>query len=198
MLKKNVFLLVCLMLVPLFAEDVISSLIKKVQTEPVEMSFDLEIFWAIREKTEKKSGDLLLSGEDYFDLSLGTSRWVSDGVSVWQYSEKNNQLVIKSFLDMDMSLHPSSMFERFGKKQFEEVSLEKKHIYRWSDAEDLEYSRIDVMLSKDKKTFEWILFVDPEGNETRYTFSKMEFLSSVEDDRFTFVAPEGVEVFDER
>lgn len=183
---------------PIYAKDAVTSLLHKVQKKPVEMSFTLEIYWSVREKTDKKKGSLLLDGEENFDIELGKSRWVSDGVTVWQYSEKNNQLVIRNFLDMDLSLHPSSMFERFGKRTFSPVSEGKEKVYRWTSSEDLEYSKIDVVLSADNQKFERIIFVDLDENTTTYNFSSMKFLTSVEEDRFTFSAPEGVEIFDER
>ena len=191
-------LLLFSLLSPLFAQKELTSLLKKIQNDPVEMEFSLEIYWSVREKTEKKKGSLLLAGEENFDLTLEKSRWVSDGVTVWQYSEKNSQLVIRNFFDMDFSLHPSTMFERFGSRKFKEITENDNTILRWSSDEDLEYRKIDVKLSDDNNRFESILFVDLEDNESRYIFKKMLFLDSVEESRFVFTTPKDVEVFDER
>ncbi len=184
--------------VPAAAQKELTALLDKIRNEPVEMTFSLEIYWSIREKSEKKKGNLLLAGEDNFDLSLDKSRWVSDGVTVWQYSDKSDQLVIRSFMDMDFSLHPSTMFDRFGERKFKSIREDDDDIFRWADVDDPEYSRIDLKFNDKKNSFKWILFVDKDGNESRYRFSKMEFLKAVDEDRFTFTAPEGTEVFDER
>lgn len=198
MRSSVLFLLIVLLSSPIFAQKELVKLLERIQKDPVEMEFSLEIYWSVREKTEKKKGKLALSGEDNFDLTLDKSQWVSDGVTVWQYSSKSEQLVIRSFLDMDFSLHPSTMFERFGKRTFDKVSENGENLFRWSSDSDPEYSRIDVKLSDDSKRFETILFVDKDENESRYLFSKMDFVDSFGDERFTFTAPEGAEVFDER
>lgn len=198
MRSSVLFLLILSLVIPIFAQKDLENLLERIQKDPVEMEFSLEIYWSVREKTEKKKGKLALSGEDNFDLTLNKSQWVSDGITVWQYSSKSEQLVIRSFLDMDFSLHPSTMFERFGKRSFDKVTEDESDIYRWSSESDPEYSRIDVKLSDDNQRFETILFVDTEENQSRYTFSEMKFVDSFSDDRFTFTAPEGAEVFDER
>ncbi len=192
-------LLLCLSFMsPLFAQKELTSLLKKIQNDPVKMEFSLEIYWAIREKTEKKKGSLLLSGDENFDLTLEKSRWVSDGVTVWQYSENSGQLVIRNFFDMDFSLHPSTMFERFGSRKFKEITENDITLLRWSDDKDLEYRKIDVVLSADKKSFESILFVDLDENESRYIFKKMQFLESIDESLFVMTTPKNAEVFDER
>jgi len=176
----------------------LTSLLEKVQTEPAEMEFDLEIYWSIREKKESKEGELLIQGDEEFDFTLDNSRWISDGVTVWQYSESNNQLVIKNFFDLGRSLRPATMFNRFANRDFEQVTVDNETFWRWTGNDDPDYIRIDVLLSDDGDAFEWILFVDSDENESRYEFSSMTFLESVADSCFVFTAPEGVEVFDER
>ncbi len=194
---RTLLLSICLMISVAGANE-LTSLLEKVQTEPAEMEFELEIFWSIREKTESKDGKLLIRGDEEFDFTLDNSRWISDGVTVWQHSEENNQLVIKNFFDLGMSLRPATMFDRFSNRNFEQVSVEGESIWRWVGSDDPDYTRIDVLLSDNGDVFEWILFVDADDNESRYEFDSMNFLDSVDDSQFVFTVPEGVEVFDER
>ncbi len=194
---RTLLLSICLMISVAGANE-LTSLLEKVQTEPAEMEFELEIFWSIREKTESKDGKLLIRGDEEFDFTLDKSRWISDGVTVWQHSDENNQLVIKNFFDLGLSLRPATMFDRFSNRNFEQVSIDDESIWRWIGTDDPDYTRIDVLLSDDGSAFEWILFVDSDENESRYEFDSMNFLDSVDDSQFVFTIPEGVEVFDER
>ncbi|MFW6254101.1 MAG: LolA family protein, partial [Chitinivibrionales bacterium] len=73
----------------------------------MQISFDLSIFWAVRERTEEKKGELYVSPGDKFRAEVGQTIWVSDGQTYWQYSKAANQVVIKDLLDVDLSMHPS-------------------------------------------------------------------------------------------
>lgn len=181
----------------LFASDDISTILSKIETKGLSTKFNLDIYWSIREKKESKKGKLILKG-DNFRFSLGKSEWVSNGVVFWQYSQKNNQVVIRNFLDIDYSMLPASIFERFENKKFKKIEDNGKTLYRWSDSTDLEYNRIDVELTDDKSKFTSILFVDKDDNRSTYTFSDMKYLDSVDENIFEFVPPKDAEIFDER
>ena len=198
MIKKILLVTLIFVTLGVAQETPLQKVLKRIENEPVSMKFNLSIFWAIREKTEKKKGSLLLGGDDQFRVTLGESSWISDGVVVWQYSKKNRQVVIKNFLDLDASMLPSSIFDRFNSRTFSKVKEVDDTYYTYRDSKDLEYKRIDIQLTKNKQNIESILFVDTDDNESKYIFSDIKFLKNVDSSEFKFTAPDGVEVFDER
>ena len=62
---------------------------------------------------EKKSGSLQLMPGDKFRLTIGSTEWISDGHTYWQYNEKTSQVIIKNLLDVDLSMHPSQMIKTY-------------------------------------------------------------------------------------
>ena len=79
----------------------------------VTATFDLNIYWNVRERDEKKSGELLIAPGDRFRVTLGREVFVSDGKTFWQYSERNSQVIVRNFADIDPSTLPSKMLSSF-------------------------------------------------------------------------------------
>ena len=180
----------------LLTAESFDTILKKIQKSPVELVFTLDIWWSVREKMEKKRGTLLLAPQNRFDLTLGTSRWTSDGKTVWNYSAAQKQVVIRRFNEADLALNPSSLFARFNGKSFTVVAG-KTGLLQWK-GKDSEYQQIFVQLSPDGSKINRLEFTDNESNKSTFTFSKMNFPSSVNTKKFTFVHPAGTEVLDER
>ncbi len=170
---------------------------KRIQKEPVDLAFNLEIFWSVREKTEKKKGTVLLADNNRFDLALGGTRWICNGTTLWQYSASEKQLIIQKAASMDNSMQPAKLFDHFVGRDFKVIPTKSGEILRW-EGKDKEFLKIEVKLSADGKKIGSVLFVDLENNESRYSFTKMIFPKSVDSKRFTFTKPAGTEVFDER
>lgn len=166
------------------------------------LAFDLTIFWSVRERYEKKSGELIYSPGEKFRLTLGNTSWVSNGQTYWQYSKKTNQVVIKSLLDIDLSLHPSSMMQSFLSYTFSTYSSDDKTIVlKWegdSKNSDLPYKKIVINVDRKKMEISELTVIDDDGNESRYTFKKAKFGGAEPASIFEFSIPEGVDVLDTR
>jgi hypothetical protein len=72
-------------------------------------SFDVKIFWKIREKEETKHGKIVVAPSSRFRIGLGESEWVSDGTTMWQYDKSPSpQVIIRQLASCDPSqLHPA-------------------------------------------------------------------------------------------
>lgn len=166
------------------------------------LSFDLTIFWSVREKYEKKSGNLVFSPGEKFRLTLGNSTWVSNGQVYWQYSKKTNQVVIKNLLDLDLDLHPSSMMQSFLSYPFTvHASDDKAIVFQWrgeSKNSDFPYKKIVVNVDKKEILINELIVTDDDNNESRYTFKKSKLGGVVQASVFEFEIPEGVDVLDMR
>jgi outer membrane lipoprotein-sorting protein len=167
------------------------------------LQFDLEIYWAIREKTEKKSGKVQLADGDKFRARVGNTVFVSDGVTYWQYNEGSNQAVIKDLLDVDLSMHPSQLISEYLTQRDYTV---KEHngnqaILVWqapqSDAPAGEQS-ITAVVDTNNNLIKKLTVVDKTGNTSAYTFTKIKLDSAIAPETFTFIVPQGANVLDTR
>jgi chaperone LolA len=169
----------------------------------LEVQFNLEIFWKIREKTEHKTGALFVGPKDRFRLELDKTVWVSDGRTYWQYSKATGQVVIKHLQDIDLSMHPSQVINTYlnsftfvikeqneqeavlsGKPAAADKTAEAREVTLWVDAK--------------KAVLKKLFVVDKNGNESTYTFTKTRIGADIAQSTFTFKVPEGASVLDTR
>lgn len=201
--KKLVTIVVMLFAVSLFADtnSVLNVIRKKYgENSYVDMEFDLTIFWAIREKYEKKSGKLTYAPDDNFYLKLGHSTWISNGQTYWQYSDRTNQVVIKGLLDVDVSMHPSSMLKNFLKKSFKQDESNEKEIVLTFASNDKKsnYKKITLRINKKRMEISELVTVDSDQNESRYVFKKVKLGEKPSPAQFEFTIPQGADILDTR
>ncbi len=202
-MKTVLFSLVIMTLVSLSSAETnsLTKLLTKVETTPVEMKFDLKIFWAVREKEETKKGHLYLNGNDNsFNITLGTTQWISDAITVWQYSSRSDQVLIQDFLEVNLSMHPSTLFETFKSKTFTLQSKKGKlETYHWkSTIADDEYKDIIITIDSKKESIKSIIMTDSDDNKSTYTFNKVSFTKTLEEKLLTFTPTEDMYVIDNR
>lgn len=198
-------LIILMLLTSLFAQEnaVITALKKKYNEKAsLELIFDLDIFWKVREKHEKKSGSLCLIPGDKFRLTIGSTEFISDGHTYWQYNEKSSQVIIKNLLDIDLSMHPSQIIKTYlGHSYTVKSEDEKEAVLTWSDPEPEQnrpYKGMTLWVNKKKNTIEKIVTIDKNGNESTYTFKKTRTGVQFPSTLFEFEAPKGVDVLDSR
>lgn len=200
-----IYLVLFIFLTSLNAQEnaVITALKKKYSDKSsLELTFNVEIFWKVREKHEKKSGTLILVPGDKFRLKTGSTEWVSDGHTYWQYNEKTCQVIVKNLLDVDLSMHPSQMIKNYLSYSYKvKSSDEKLAILTWSTSGEEQtklYKEITLWIDKKKNTIKKIFAVDKNGNESTYTFKKTKTAIQIPSTVFTFEIPKGVDVLDTR
>ena len=169
----------------------------------VTAAFDLSIYWSVREREEKKSGELLIAPGDRFKVTLGKEVFVCDGKTYWQYSEKNAQVVIHNFSDIDASTLPSKLLSSFlSTRAFtQKQSVGGTAELVWSGgagAADDGYTAITVVIEEKSGVIKTLKLTDENENVHTYTFKKTAFDKPPKNDVFRFNAPKGVEVVDMR
>ncbi|MBD3392966.1 MAG: hypothetical protein GF418_12745 [Chitinivibrionales bacterium] len=184
--------------------DIVTALRGKYSGETtLEASFDLKIFWKVREKTEEKSGTLMLAPGDRFRLELGPTVWVSDGRTYWQYSTATQQVVIKQLLDVDLSMHPSQIISTYLHEYAYTVKETggRQTVLSWTrppDAANVYANAITVWVDTKKMILKKLHIVDTNGNESTYTFKKTKLGVEFPEETFTLQIPEGASVLDTR
>lgn len=78
-----------------------------------QLRFRVEYYAGGQEKTGGYHGDLLLGQGDQFRLTIPGQTYLSDGVTLWQYSQTQSQVLIKNVADMQGSMHPSEALFRY-------------------------------------------------------------------------------------
>jgi outer membrane lipoprotein carrier protein len=192
--------------VTLYAQEdaLVSSLKEKYgEKTSLELTFDLDIYWKVREKHEKKSGDLKIAPGDKFRLTLGTWEWVCDGHTYWQYNKSTGQVIVKNLLDIDLALHPSQMMKTYLSYNFTVTSADDREaVLDWrmpeGERKKAAYAAISMVIDKKKTIIKKIIAMDTNGNESTYTFAGTKTGTNIPPETFTFTVPKGVEVVDTR
>ncbi|MCL2267880.1 MAG: outer membrane lipoprotein carrier protein LolA [Chitinispirillia bacterium] len=170
----------------------------------VTATFDLNIYWNVRERDEKKSGELLVSPGNRFRVTLGREVFVSDGKAFWQYNERNKQVIVRNFSDIDPMTVPSRMLSSFlSSRKFVEKGRGAGTVeLEWKSAAGEEfgdgYTAITAVIEEKSGTITVLKLTDKNENVHTYTFKKTTFDKPPKDDVFRFTAPKGVEVMDMR
>lgn len=169
----------------------------------VELEFDLETYWAVREKTRKRSGRVVLGSDDRFRAEIDKTVWVCDGRTYWQYNPETNQVVIKRLLDIDLSMHPSQIVKAYLTEYEFTVKEEggKRAVLeglRSSEESAGGEQTVTLWIDKKKNTIEKAVSVDRQGNRNTYTFTKTRLAVGANPGTFHFEVPEGAEVLDTR
>ena len=163
--------------------------------------FDLTIYWSVREKEEKKVGSIVLSPGDRFRVAVGGETFVSNGETLWDYSAKANQVVIKRLADVDKSSLPSQIFSAYiiscpfseKERKGDVAKLTWK-----SDSAKAQYTAIDVWVQAKSGTITKCVMTDRNGNLFTYTFTKTVFGKKIPNEEFEFAIPTNARVIDMR
>jgi outer membrane lipoprotein-sorting protein len=171
----------------------------------VTATFDLSIYWNVREKEEKKSGELLIAPGNKFRVTLGKEVFVSDGKVFWQYSEKNSQVVIRNFSDIDESTVPSRFLLSFlSNRAFAERQRNGSAVELFWDGKGKstgvagDYTSITAVVDEKTGVIKTLKLTDKSDNINTYTFKKTAFDKPPKEDVFQFKPPRGAEVLDMR
>lgn len=169
-------------------------------------SFDLKIFWKIREKEETKHGSIVMAPHDRFRIRLGESDWVSDGTTLWQYDRSPSpQVIIRLLASCDPSQVPSRMLSKYlARYSFKERETKGKNIvFMWTaDSSSTapsagDASRISFTVAAKSAIVQELEVVDKSGNVSTYAFHGTTF-GPPSSSAFSFAIPKGARVLDER
>lgn len=170
-------------------------------------SFDLKIFWKIREKEETRHGKIVLAPHDRFRIGLGESVWVSDGTTMWQYDKlPSPQVIIRRLSSCDPSQLPSRLLSKYiARYAFKQRETKGKNaVFAWTPTRDSsavspEGDAAAITLTVDTKTeiVQELAVIDKSGNTSTYAFHGTAF-GAPPPASFSFDIPKGVRVLDER
>lgn len=166
---------------------------------PVTAAFTLSIYWDVRERTENRNGELQIATGNRFRVTLGGDVFVSDGRTFWQYSERNSQVVIRRFTDIDPATLPTGMLATFlAGRTFAESRGDGGAITLTWNGDDGEYREIIVTVNARDGVINTLRMTDVHNNIHTYTFANTTFDRAPRGSVFQFNAPRGTSVVDMR
>ena len=178
---------------------------KLTSAKTLKIAFEEKFIWTLTGEQQSIAGDLLLEKDDRFRVTTEDQVIVSNGKTLWTYSEPSDRVLIDVCDPKEESLYPRRILFRYTKDydvrlRGEEIILEKDcYILDFESSTGEDYFP-QVVVWVDKK--EWIPRkveqIDLDDNRTIYLLKQMIFDEELPKDTFKFVIPKGAEVIDMR
>lgn len=195
----------------LFAGEDAQSVIKKVQskykkTESFVFDFDYHFKWKLTGQRQDLQGKLFFKKENNIRYELGQQLNITNGETVWQYSELNNQVLIDKLKKNSKSLFMPKYFlfdylDKFIAEVIKVEMVKGRQIYMLKldprDKDDFVQS-MKIWVPSDTWITEKIEYTDLEGNSISYEFTHVEIDVALDPKLFNFQVEQGMEVIDLR
>jgi outer membrane lipoprotein-sorting protein len=181
------------------AQDTASRILKSLQDKFGTIS-DLSANVVHVSMGQTLSGKLLFKKENNFHLDFKNNIIVSNGVHIWNYSKKDNKVIISDFDDSD----PSSI--SINKIIYDYPS--ESNIKSETDVEgdvlilvpkensELNFTLVKIWVNKENLISK--VKINSGSGETEIRFSNYKLNRNLADSQFTFTPPEGSTVIDLR
>jgi outer membrane lipoprotein carrier protein len=165
----------------------------------LQTDFSLDIYWQVREKTERRTGKIFLVKDDKFRVEIDKTLWVSDGSTCWQYSTGSRQVTIKRLQDIDISALPSHVLSSYVRRGRYRLKGESdREITVESEPDSARAQPVTLRIDKKSALVTSLQLSDANGNRSTYTFTKTLLGAPISREKFTFAPPADAEVLDLR
>jgi outer membrane lipoprotein carrier protein len=188
------------------AEEVLARVHKNYEEmDDAEVRFSQKVKFARSKIEQEISGTLQFKKEHRYRIEFEGQLVVTDGETVWSYSEQNNQVLVDRFRLDERSLSPERILTA-APEDFEAMLTGREKGPR-GDVFVLKLTPRDPSaLMKTMKLWvhasDWLIhkveIVDQHGKETTYLVSSFKMNTGVPASRFVYQVPAGVEVVDLR
>jgi outer membrane lipoprotein carrier protein len=189
------------------ALEVLDAMSKKYKAIPAfEANFDWNMTNDVEKVNEQFKGKITVKG-DKFKMVLPEQEVINNGATIWTYLPDAKEVNIDNYDKNSDDVNPSKIYELYN-KNFKYLYLQDKveggvmcdEIDLVPEKKDSQFFKIKMFISKkDKSIQSWTMF-DKGGNRYKYTITKFNPNSKVEDTFFSFDPKKypGVEVIDLR
>jgi len=188
------------------AQDVLARVRKKYESvTDATLNFTQEVRYPLAGINQRVEGKLLLKKTNKYRVELEGQTIVTDGQTVWSYAVATNQVLIDRFKLNERLLSPERLLttapdeytssvvgaERIGSTQTIVLSLTPR-------SETTSVRSLKLWVDEGTSLVKQVTLADVNGRETQYTVRDIDINKGLEDSRFVFDIPEGVEVVDLR
>lgn len=167
------------------------------------IQFEEIYLWSLTGEENRLQGKMLLGQNNRFRIETGDQTIVSDGHTLWTYSQPDHRVLIDRIEETDQSLLPMQIFFRFIREYEAEYRGEETlqgmdcHVLKFrAKKEDELISEIMVWVDDDHWLPRRIEQTDLSGNQSVYVLKEIETADMTDASRFTFSIPDGADVID--
>lgn len=187
-------------------EDVLTKLQRKYESmRDLYASFTQVVRFGVTQSTQTFNGKLWMKRKNKYRIELDQQTIVTDGKSVWTYSEINRQVLIDTFKDDPKAATPDRMLANAPRDYISTIIGQE-------EVDGVE-TLVLKLLPRERKSLtqfmkvwvdpaEWLMMkveiLDVSDNRTTYTAKDIKVNDGVSDQFFRFVIPPDVEVLDLR
>ncbi len=188
------------------AQEMLEKVKKKYDSiKDAELKFSQQVKFELSKREQNVRGTLLIKKQNKYRVETEGHLIVTDGSTVWSYSQQNKQVLIDKFKLDEGALTPEKILSTGPKDYYasvlgtEKVGKTETQMLKLVPKDD--DSMVQTMtLWVDEST--WLIMkveiVDVNGKQTVYTVNTIKVNIGIPDSRFTYQIPSGVEAVDLR
>jgi outer membrane lipoprotein carrier protein len=187
-------------------QDVLARVRKKYDSvTDATLKFSQDVKFPLAGINQHVEGKLFLKKTNKYRVELEGQTIVTDGQTVWSYAVATNQVLIDRFKLNERMLSPERLLTTAPDEYTSRIAGKEKlgstgTVVLLLTPKDEASSVKSLKLWVDENTalVKQVVLVDVNGRETQYTVRTIDINTGLEDGRFVFEIPEGVEVVDLR
>lgn len=187
-------------------EDILTKVQKRYDgVKDLSAMFSQTVRFGVTRSTQTFEGKLWMKKGNKYRIELEDQTIVTDGASVWTYSEANNQVLIDRFQDDPKAITPDRILTSIPKNYFstligkESVGGAETHIIKLIPKDDRSTVKsMKVWVGSSEWIIKKVEIVDTGDTQTTYLVSDVKLNVELSDKKFQFEIPKGVEVVDLR
>jgi len=191
-------------LFPLTIEDLTDQLNRKYSSfEDIKMEFTQSISSDVFESKREFKGKIYIKNPDKFRIETPHQTIVTNGQYIWVYSEENKQVTKNNFNSTGGILLPyrylSSFKDDYKAKLDKDEQIKKRGCYKLiltPKDENSFIAKMMVWVDKESLLTLKLRYWDLNDNEVTFLFKNIKINSKIDDSKFVFKIPFGVELLD--
>jgi outer membrane lipoprotein-sorting protein len=186
------------------------NIVKKVKDtyqdlKTVVIDFEQDFKWKLAGTNQKVNGKIIIKDNVKYHVEIDNNTIVTDGITVWNYSKANNQVIIKNSEKADADQLPSKILLKYAEDYnvtlVGEERLQNNDCYVLlfkSKTGDDYYQQMKAWISKKNWLTQKIEQTDINQNINTYLIRSVQTNTPIDDSNFVFQTPKGVEEIDMR
>ncbi|MBN2092412.1 outer membrane lipoprotein carrier protein LolA [candidate division KSB1 bacterium] len=171
----------------------------------VVIEFEQDFKWKLAGTNQKVNGKIIIKDNVKYHVEIDNNTIVTDGITVWNYSRANNQVIIKNSEKADADQLPSKILLKYAEDYnvtlVGEERLQNTDCYVLlfkSKTGDDYYQQMKAWISKKNWMTSKIEQTDINQNINTYLIRSVQTNTPIDDSNFIFRTPKGVEEIDMR
>lgn len=203
---KQLCFLICLPFLAAATDIAPEKVIKNVEealkkAKTLRIVFEEIYLWELTGEEQSLKGELVLEGEDRFRVTTEDQVIVSDGDTLWTYSEPSHRVLIDRLADSENTVLPRQILLQYTRDYRSRLAGEEEILGKpcyaldfTAETGDVFFTRVKVWVDKARWLPRKIEQIDLNENRTIYLIHEIQTGVQLEEGMFRFSIPDGAEV----